>query len=102
MIWVAVVRRYHAVSTAATVPTAIQRSVAVVRKRLQLRIAVHHAQVLVGDEALGRRRLGKGAVRLHELADAGEPLVDFGGRAAGAAHDLQLPGEVVDRPRVEL
>src|SRR5688572_33199381 len=96
MTWVTLVRTYHAISTAATVPSAIQRSVRLVCKFFELGVPVDHAQVLVGDEALGRRRLGEGAVRLHERTDAGEPLVHLR-RTAGAIHDLQLPGEVEHR-----
>src|SRR5947209_20088793 len=95
------VSSHHAASTAATVPAAIHRSVAAVRKGLELGVAIHPAQILVGDEALGRRRLGEGAVRAHELADAGEPLVDVR-RAARAVHDFQLLGEIEYRARVEL
>src|SRR5207302_8357953 len=93
----AALRSHHATSTAATVPAAIARSVfasvPVIGKRLQLWIAVDTLEILVGDEARGRRRLGKGAVRAHELADAGEPLVGFR-RAARAIHDLQLLREI--------
>src|SRR5687768_8927938 len=131
MIWFAL-RRYHAISTAATVPIGITEdlkkspprrrgpdfsfrsmgsrlrgnddylagtttSVRPVRELLELRILVDHAQVLVGDEALGGGRLGEGAVRLHELANAGQPLVDIG-RAARAAHDLELAGEIEHWP----
>src|SRR3954471_10910436 len=94
-------RSHHAASSAATVPAAIVRSAArfsaangylsvlAVRKRFQLGIAVDPPQVFIRHKTLGRRRLGKRAVRAHELADAGEPLVDIG-LAAGAIHDLQL------------
>src|SRR3954464_13119626 len=91
------VRSHHAASTAATVAAAIARSVfasvPVIGERLQLRIALDTLEILVGDEALRRRRLGEGAVRAHELADAGEPLVGFR-RAARAIHDLQLLREI--------
>src|SRR5436190_6361194 len=66
MTWVAV-SAHHAASTATTVPAAMRWSVFFIGEGFQLRVRVHQLQVLVGDEALGRRRLGEGAVRLHEL-----------------------------------
>src|SRR6266567_8667929 len=103
MAWVIEVAPYQSKASAANVaaptaslkaadlPSPIGRpSVAVVGERLELRVPIDHAHVLVGDVRRSRRRFRDRARALHELADLGQPLVDVGG-SGRAIHDLQVP-----------
>src|SRR6266852_6587146 len=91
MAWVSEVAPYQSKASAASVaaPTASLKaadlpspiglpSVAAIGERLELRVPIDHAHVLVGNVCRRRRRFGDRGRAFHELADLGQPLVDLG------------------------
>src|SRR5438477_1253032 len=90
-----------AVKRNAAFPRLCVTSIGAVGEFLELRIAIDHAHVIVGDISRRDWRFRKRSGALHEVGNLRHPPVDVG-RALAAIHRLQMRREVEGRTRVEL